>query len=223
MDVSNIQTSQDLTYRWIRLGAICGPLAIITYAALILINLPNFPAMLLVCAFGPLMGLASVGFYHFMASTRKTVTLQIAVVANIIAIACLTMMLIVQQSLNIRMERAIARVSDPAAIESLKSIWRSIDSVQLGMDVAWDVFIVLGTLLFAINMLWHPRLGKIIGTVGIILALGLFFLNIYTFPTPPANANLVDLGPLVALWYVAVSIMILFSLGWARKRLAESD
>jgi hypothetical protein len=223
MAVSNNQTNHDLTYRWIRLGAICGPLAILTYALLVLVPLPNFWGMLLVSAFGPLMGLASVGFYHFMASTRKTVTLQIAVVANIIAVACLTMMLIVQQSLNIRMENTIATVSDPAAVQSLKSIWIGVDSVQLGMDVAWDVFIVLGTLLFAINMLWHPRLGKIIGMLGIVLALGLFVFNIYTFPTPPAEANLLDLGPLVALWYVVVSIMILFSLGWARKRLAETD
>jgi hypothetical protein len=223
MAVSNNQTNHDLTYRWIRLGAICGPLAILTYAVLILVPLPNFWGMLLVSAFGPLLGLASVGLYHFMALARKTMTLQIAVAANIIAIAIVTTMLIVQMSLNIRMERAIAKVSDPSVIESLKAIWRGVDSVQLGMDVAWDVFGVLGALLFAINMLWHPRLGKIIGMLGIVLALGLFVFNIYTFPTPPAEANLLDLGPLVALWYVVVSIMILFSLGWARKRLAETD
>lgn len=219
----NNQTSPNLAYRWIKLGAICGPLAVISYAALVFGKLPDFPAMLLVCAFGPFLGIASVGLYHFLALVRKTVTLQIAVVANIIGVSFVTMMLIVQASTNIRMEKAIAKVSDPAATDALKAIWRGVDSVQLGMDVAWDVFGVLGTLLFAINMLWHPRLGKIIGIVGIILAVGLFVFNIYTFPTPPGEANLIDLGPFVALWYVAVSIMILLSLGWARKTLGETD
>ncbi len=217
------QESRSLAYQWIRLGAICGPLAMITYALLIFVPLPNFLGMLLVSAFGPLVGIVSVGFYYFLASERKTVTLQIAAVAMIVAIGCLTMMLIVQQSLNIRMEKAIAKMSDPAAIESLKSVWRSIDSVQLGMDVTWDVFGALAILLFAVNMLRHPRLGKIIGVIGILLALGLLFFNLYTFPTPPGEADLIDLGPFAALWFVAVSIMILFSLGWAKKRLAEAS
>ena len=89
--------------------------------------------------------------------------------------------------------------------------------MQLGLDVAWDVFICLGTLLFALNMIRHPRLGRIIGIIGIALAVGLFALNIYTFPTPPGEAGLFDLGPFVSLWYLVVSIMVLSSLKWARE------
>ena len=149
------QESRRLAYNWIRLGAICGPLAMITYALLIFVPLPNFLGMLLVSAFGPLLGIVSVGFYHFLASERKTMTLQIAPVAMIVAIGCLTMMLIVQLSLNIRMEKAIAKMSDPAAIESLKSVWRSIDSVQLGMDEGSRYYDGLNTFEFDIPQLMN--------------------------------------------------------------------
>jgi hypothetical protein len=33
-------------------------------------------------------------------------------------------------------------------------------------------------------------------------------LNVATFPTPPAEAGLADVGLLVALWYVAVSVRL---------------
>jgi len=47
-------------------------------------------------------------------------------------------------------------------------------------------------------------------------------LNLATFPTPPAEAHLVDLGPAVGLWYLAVSIQMWRSLGWAKERSALS-
>jgi hypothetical protein len=215
----NDRSTRDAGYRWIKLGAICGLLVWFVYAALIFGQLPEPAAVTLVCAFGPLLGIASVGLYHFIAIAGRTVTLQIAAVANVIGGTLLTTMLLVQGSLNLRMEKAIAKAADPAASESLKAVWRGVDSVQLGLDVAWDVFIALGTLLFAFNMLRHPRLGKIIGILGILLAVGLFALNVYTFPTPPGEAGLIDLGPFAGLWYLVVAIIVLRSLGWARDKL----
>jgi len=207
----------DLRYRWVKLGAICGLLVSFVYPLLIFGNLPDLVAVVLMSAFGPLLGIASVGLYHFIAPVRRTVSLQIAAVSNVVGGTLLTTMLIVQSAIYARMEKAIVRATDPAAAETLKAIWRGVDSVQLGLDVAWDVFIALGTLLLALNMLGHPRLGKIIGGLGIALALGLFALNAYTFPTPPGDAGQFDLGPFVGLWYLAVTIMILRSLKWARE------
>ncbi len=208
--------SYNFNYRWVKLGAICGLLVSFVYPLLIFGRLPDLAAIALICAFGPLLGTASVGLYYFMVPVRKTVSLQIAAAGNVIGGSFLTMMLLVQTSLSIRMDKAVAKAADPATVESLKAVWRGVDSVQLGLDVVWDVFISLGTMLFALNMLWHPRLGKIIGTIGIALAIGLFALNVYTFPTPPGEAGLFDLGPFVGLWYLVVSIMVLLSLNWAR-------
>jgi hypothetical protein len=43
--------------------------------------------------------------------------------------------------------------------------------------------------------------------------------NLYTFPIPPANANLIDFGPFVGLWYLIISIQTLRSLTWVKNTL----
>jgi hypothetical protein len=91
-----------------------------------------------------------------------------------------------------------------------------LQAIWLGLDVAWDAYIGLGTVLFGVSMLLHPRFGRLFGASGIVLGLSLLVLNLYTFPTPPSNAGLVDLGPFLGLWYLAVSVQMWRSLGWAQ-------
>jgi hypothetical protein len=83
------------------------------------------------------------------------------------------------------------------------------EHVELGLDLSWDVFLVAGTILFSCAMLADARFGRRFALPGIALAAGLYVLNFATFPTPPASEGLVDLGPLVGLWYAAVSVQAL--------------
>jgi hypothetical protein len=76
----------------------------------------------------------------------------------------------------------------------------------LGLDVAWDIYIGVGTLLFAVAMFAHEWFGKIYGITGATIAVLLLFLNLWTFPTPPANAGLFDAGPLIGGWYLVVTV-----------------
>ena len=78
----------------------------------------------------------------------------------------------------------------------------SAQAVWLGLDVAWDIYIGVGTLLFAAAAYTHEWFGRIIGIFGIVIAVLLLFLNLWTFPAPPANAGLFDVGPLVGGWYL---------------------
>jgi len=204
-------------YGWIRLGAVCGLLTSVIYPALAFGSLPELAAIALACAIGPLLGVASIGLYHFMAPVKKTVSLQIAAAGNVLAGSFLTMMLLVQSSLFLKMEKAITGLSDEATADMLKAIWRGVDSVQLGLDVLWDVYISIGTILFAMNMLKHPRFGRVFGFSGMVFGAALLALNIYTFPAPPWDAGLIDLGPLVGLWYLAVTIQVFRSFRWVRE------
>jgi hypothetical protein len=95
------------------------------------------------------------------------------------------------------------------------------NTIQLGLDVVWDIFLGVGTILLAINMFRHPRLGKIFSITGIIIALALLVLNITTFPVPPAESGSIDLGPLAALWYLAVTIRIAMSFKWVDEKLFQ--
>ncbi len=206
--------------RWTLASGITGLSAFAVYIALIAVPLPQFFTVLFAAAFGVLLSIASVGLYHLLKISRKTVTLQVALMCNVVAGAIVNMMIVVQLTVRSFMRRDFDAAADESARETLRWIWNAVDKVQLGLDVSWDVYIALGTFLFALNMLRHPRFGKIFGGAGMLLALLLLVLNLYTFPTPPGETNLVDLGPAVGLWYIAVGLQTLRSVKWAGDTVA---
>ena len=210
-----------LSLSWIKLGAISGIVACIIYPLMIAVEMPRLLTVLCAAAFGPLLSLASVGLYHLLKLQQKNAGVQIAAVANIIAGSIVNMMLVVQLAISISLRDYVDHATDAATKSTLELIWKAVDKVQLGLDVSWDVFIALGTLLFAVNMLTHPRFGKILGGIGALLAILLLGFNLYSFPIPPANAELIDFGPFVGLWYLIVSIQTLRSLTWARNIVVE--
>ncbi|MDZ7267666.1 MAG: hypothetical protein ONB48_16405 [candidate division KSB1 bacterium] len=208
-----------LTFTWIKLGAIAGVIACVVYAIMAAVDMPRILTVAFAAAFGPLLSLASVGLYHLLKLHQKSVSTQIAAGANVIAGSIVNMMLIVQLAISISMRDYVDKAADAATKSTLELIWKAVDKVQLGLDVSWDVFIGIGTLLFAVNMLKHPRFGKILGGIGALLAVLLLGFNLYTFPIPPANADLIDFGPFVGLWYLIISIQMLRSLTWAKNAL----
>jgi hypothetical protein len=48
-----------------------------------------------------------------------------------------------------------------------------------------------------------------------VIALALVVANLIVFPEPPANAGSVDLGPVIGLWYLTVTIRLAMSGRWA--------
>jgi hypothetical protein len=96
-------------------------------------------------------------------------------------------------------------------------------AIWLGLDVAWDAYVGFGTICFALAMMRHPRFGRVFAFVGMAVGAGLLALHVYTFPTPPQNAGLVDLGPALGLWYLVVTIQMWRSLSWAKSSCPRSD
>lgn len=214
------QESQ-LELNWIRIGIAAGFLTSLFYPLLIFVEMPQLPTVFFAAFVGPLLSVASFGLYKFMKLHRKTATLQIAMVSNVIAGTIFNLMLIVQLARRIEMEAYINDATNAASIEMLQWISRGVHTVQAGLDVSWDIYIVIGTFLFAWNMLSHPRFGKIFGSAGILLSVLLIAFNLYTFPTAPMDAGLIDFGPFTGLWYLAVTVQILRSMKWVREKIQE--
>jgi hypothetical protein len=147
--------------------------------------------------FGPLIAATSVALYLLLASERATLAGLLAAIANVAAAALVTAMLLVQIAVN-DVEAGLSPVVNDA-----------FEHVEFGLDLSWDVFLIAGTILFSCAMLADPRFGRRFAVPGIALAAALYVLNFATFPTPPASEGLVDLGPLVGLWYAAVSVQAL--------------
>ena len=179
------------------IAGVCGLLANVAYALAASELLGDVATPIAASLFGPLIAAMSVALYLLLASERATLAGLLAAIANVAAAALVTAMVLVQIAVN-DVEAGLS----PAVNDAF-------EHVEFGLDLSWDVFLVAGTILFSCAMLADPRFGRRFALPGITLAAGLYVLNFATFPRPPASEGLVDLGPLVGLWYAAVSVQAL--------------
>ena len=198
---------QPLNQQWVTVGGILGILGSLCYFMAVA---PIFPAPInayLGFAFGPMISVAFVGIYHFVKAHRNSIPLQIAVLFGIIAGTIVNMMLVVQQSLVLGLATA-----ERAAMGA--TVWQGFNLVQLGLDVSWDIYISLASILLGAAILDHPRFGRLIGGITILLGASLLVLNMASFPIPPAQSGSIDLGPVVGTWYLLLMIRMLRSRNW---------
>lgn len=125
----------------------------------------------------------------------------------VIAFAFLDLMLVVQQTIFFYFRDLLGAAHDEVARQTLWLIFRLVNSVQLGIDITFDVFYCLGIIFVSLSLFGLGRFVRIVGGYGILSALGLFAFNMWTFPKGPADAGLVDLGPATAVWWIAVILL----------------
>jgi hypothetical protein len=116
---------------------------------------------------------------------------------------------VVQIAIHLRMTARVPTGADAAARDLIRWVQDSVNAVHLGLDVAFDIFLLTSLVLFALVMSRDPRFGRSVGLVGCALALAALSLNLYTCPIPPDP----DLGPWVGLWTLAVAIRMIWRKG----------
>jgi hypothetical protein len=190
---------------WTRIGIASGFLACFAYPLMVYVPLPRISQVVFGASFGPALAVASVALAHILQARRRTASVELAGICNSLAGALVTAMIIVQL--------AIKYSTAPAADEQLTGLLRRrIWDVVLGLDVSFDVFIALGTLLFAVNMMRDPRFGRVIGWAGAFISVVLLLgANFYFFPDPPRDHGFPEIGLFVGLWYLAVVLLIVRS------------
>lgn len=197
---------------WLYTGIVAGLIACISYPLAISVPLQNHQLILILGAsFGPALAIASFALGRILLQRHASVSAQLGALSNIIAGALVTVMIIVQ--LAVRYSTVPSQ--DP---ELEKFVVKKIWDVVLGLDVAFDVFIGLGTIFFGFSMLRDRRFGKAVGLSGIFIG-GIVVLgfNFYSFPIPPKDAGLLDSGPISGLWYTIVTILIIYYTIRSRK------
>ena len=90
------------------------------------------------------------------------------------ATALVTLMLVVQLTGHACHEHYQGLERGTVSAEQQNWIFKEVNSVQLGMDVAWDIFISAGTFFFALVMFNHPIMNKIISAMGMVFSVLLF-------------------------------------------------
>ena len=196
--------SSNLTVRTLQLGIGAGFVVCFAYPLMAFAPLPKLALITLAACFGPALAVASYGLCKMLDLDAPRISSRLGMLLNALAGALFTAMVLVQLAVHYSLEGEKAP--------------RQVIAIWLGLDVAWDAYIGLGTLCFALAMLRHPRFGRLFAWPGLAVAVAMLALNFYSFPTPPGEAGLVDLGPAVGLWYLLVTIQIWRSLAWARER-----
>lgn len=181
-------SSRELDYDWAGVTAISGIAGVVVYVYVIATESVDAFTLLASTMFAFGVTLSSLGLYHVLGGTKASPLVLIAAIANVIGAAILLAMILVQMSIK-------AVIPQPDA--GLKAVW-------WGLDVAWDIYFSAGTILFGLSMVGRRGLGAWFGVPGVLIGALLLIFNIATFPLPPANAGLVDLGPVSGLWYVIV-------------------
>lgn len=195
-------------------GAASGVAGVVAYfgAAFLpaVLPIPDFVVMLLAFAFGPLLGLSFLGLFHALSVESDGPALRFGVVLGILAGATVTIMLVVQVGNNIFLDQQLSEADSEAFKESARLVHRSVNRVQMLIDVAWDVFICGAGFLVGLSMIRSPSFGWILGGTGMAASAALLYLNLETFPSGPAYAGSVDLGPLLAVWFLVVYVWTLW-------------
>jgi hypothetical protein len=193
--------------RLIQTGIVAGLFASVLYPVLLFVRLPEVPTAIAAGLLGPAIGIGGIGLWQMISLHQRSATASIAAICNLLAGALFTAMVLVQLAVKFA-----DGGSEPST--NLVHVW-------LGLDVAWDVYIGLGTMLFGGAMLAHPRFGRLFGLPGLVIGFSLLALNFQSFPTPPGEAGSVDVGPLLGIWYLAATIQVLRSIPWARQKIVS--
>jgi hypothetical protein len=185
-------------------GAITGIAGVLSYFGAAFLPLPDAGGRLLGFAIGPLLAVSFLGLFHALATHRDGPTLRFGVVFGILAGCTVTLMLVVQIGNNLFLEQQLAVAETDALRDTARLVHGSVNRVQMLIDVVWDLFICGAGFLIGVSMLRHPAFGRIFGLTGIAASIALLYLNLDTFPRGPAYAGSVDVGPVLAIWFLVV-------------------
>jgi hypothetical protein len=194
-----MQVARELDRRMAIAGSISGLAGVAAYfgAAFLPAVLPVSDGVVLALAFafGPLPGLSFLGLFHAIAAGNDGPALRFGVVLGILAGATVTTMLVVQVGNNIFLDQQLAEADAEVLKESARLVHRTVNRVQM---------------LIGFSMFRHPAFGRILGGTGMVASAALLYLNLDTFPRGPAYAGSVDLGPLLAVWFLIAYVRVLW-------------
>jgi hypothetical protein len=158
-------------------------------------------ALVVVCAWPVLSIVYSYGLYSFVAAESESTANRLAFVFAVTAFTTVLGMIVVQLAVG----AGIGEISKGLDEQTSRALRRGLRMIDLGLDVAWDILI--GTALVFSGAAIRRRSGLGFGWAILSLVLGtaLIVLNAATFPWPPGDRGLFDIGPFIGLFVMALA------------------
>ncbi len=164
-------------------------------------------SLVLAFAIGPVAIWGTLALSESLSHVFGTFTLRVGTIFLVIAFALFTLMVTMQQAVFAEYRELLGASAPAEAPASLKESFALVNRVQLGADVAFDIFYSLGMILISIVIVRRRGFERVVGAYGLVVAAGSLALNMWYFPTPPAAAGSVDLGPATIAWWVGLFVL----------------
>lgn len=162
-------------------------------------------SIVLAFAIGPVAIFGTLGISERLRRVFSGSALRLGTVYMVSAFTLLTLMLTMQQAVFAEYDRLRQAADETPA--ALKDAFSLVNHIQLGADVAFDIFYSLGIICISSVLVRRGGLARIVGGYGLLAAGGLLVLNLWFFPTPPAAAEGVDLGPATIAWWIGLIVL----------------
>jgi hypothetical protein len=154
--------------------------------------------------YGAFFSITIFCIYNFARVFHDSIFLKLSALSLIIAGVVNTLMSSMQGALRMYF-RDIPH--DSSVSEATRNAWsmgmHAGNAIQLGVDVAYDIFLLGGFILIGAALLKHPFYGKWLAWPAMVIGVCGLLLNLWTYPTPPGEAGLFDGGFLIGLWFLA--------------------
>lgn len=171
------------------------------------VALPQRLTWMLAFGLGPAAILGVLSLSARLEALSPARSLRAGRVFLIIAFAMLTVMLTMQQAVYAEYQR-LRGATGGVNNEPLQQAFALVNHVQLGADVAFDLFYALGMILISMALVVQTGLPRWVGIYGLGAGGGLLCFNLWTFPMPPSSAGTIDLGPATIVWWIGLMAVV---------------
>ena len=191
------------------LGGVIGLVIILAYLnfAFGWVMLSQRLSLLLALAIGPVAAIGTLSLSETLSKFFDKPTIRLGSIFLVVGFAILTLMIAMQQAIfaDYRQILDASGAAEPAA--PLREAFSLVNHVQLGADVAFDIFYSIGVVFISSALVRGSGLARLIGAYGLLAGAALFALNIWYFPKPPAEMGSIDLGPATIAWWIALFVL----------------
>lgn len=162
-------------------------------------------ASLVVVSAWPILSIVySYGLYSFVAAERESAANRLAFVFAVVAFATVLGMIVVQLAVG----AGIGEITQGLDEQAARSLRRGLRMIDLGLDVAWDMLIGTALILWGVAMRRRTGLGPGWAFPSVVMGAALIVLNAATFPWPPGDRGLIDIGPFIGVFMLALAIRL---------------
>lgn len=143
----------------------------------------------------------SYALYSFVAAERESVANRLGLVFAITAFTTVLAMIVVQLAVG----SGLGEITRDLDEQTARALRRGLRMIDLGLDVTWDMLIGTALVFSGFAIRKRNGLGPGWAIPSVALGMALIGLNVATFPWPPGDRGLLDIGPVIGMFVLVLS------------------